>query len=151
MLPVPIFLALYSLLPHKELRFVFYVTPWLNMDAAAAVARAQRRIAKSWPQNFIFVAAVLGLVINSFSLLFYGAASMHNYPGGNAFLEMHRRFATQPAHCDERAPVLIRIDNLAAQSGVTRFGQLKESFCDHWFYIKETHPVGHLPSTITEM
>ena len=48
-----------------------------------------------------------------------------NYPGGVALEKLH-------AHVPCAVPVNVHISNLAAQTGVTRFGQL----CEEWNYDK---------------
>eukprot|EP00750_Incisomonas_marina_P007910 INCI15074.4.p1 GENE.INCI15074.4~~INCI15074.4.p1 ORF type:complete len:328 (+),score=29.77 INCI15074.4:238-1221(+) len=50
-LPMAVFVGMYSLLPHKELRFILYAVPALNAASAVAVSQAwtaaERRIASS--------------------------------------------------------------------------------------------------------
>ena len=59
--------------------------------------------------------------------------SHHNYPGGEALMKLH-------AHENERQSATVYIDNYAAQTGVSRFGQLhdtsSESGSKQWIYDK---------------
>lgn len=44
--PVALYLGLFSLLPHKELRFVFNAIPMLNMTAAVVRCEMRERLAR---------------------------------------------------------------------------------------------------------
>lgn len=123
LMPTISFVFLYSFLPHKELRFIFYVFPILNLAAATGIVRFFRHIAKG--NCFLGVVAV-GLLLSS--LMFsqgFLYVSHHNYPGGHAFDRLHQLV---PAS----STVHVHIDVAAAQTGVSRFGQLNSN----WVYDK---------------
>nr|CAG4645474.1 EOG090X04MD [Lynceus sp. MCZ IZ 141354] len=120
------FVMVYSLLPHKELRFILYVVPLLNIAAACAADRWWTNRFKGKWQGLLALCAALHLIINGTATVFLLLVSSWNYPGGVALATFH-------ALVDPGEPyVNIHIDNLAAQTGITRFGELNS----HWSYNK---------------
>lgn len=123
--PVVIYVMLYSMLPHKELRFILYIFPLLNLAAARAASWMWDRRLKSvfWALSTLIVC--FHLIANLFmtqTLLFI---SSYNYPGGNALQRLHDLELHTP-YGD------VHICNLAAQTGVSRFGELNS----RWTYDK---------------
>eukprot|EP00750_Incisomonas_marina_P007907 INCI15074.1.p1 GENE.INCI15074.1~~INCI15074.1.p1 ORF type:complete len:524 (+),score=83.80 INCI15074.1:374-1945(+) len=132
-LPMAVFVGMYSLLPHKELRFILYAVPALNAASAVAVSQAwtaaERRIASSGASRVfgvVIALAVAGLLIVSCAAcgIFLRAATL-NYPGGFASLRL-QRLLEQTAVQKATSPsgFFVHVDNLAAQSGFSRFSEL---------------------------
>jgi len=115
------FVLLYSFLPHKELRFIIYVFPLLNLASATACSRFWENRMKSKWQFLLGLAAVGHLLANLVMTCFLLTVSHANYPGGDALAKLHQ---LEPAD----ANVTVHIDVAAAQTGVSRFGQLHQ----HW-------------------
>lgn len=116
LLPAVLFVLLYSLLPHKELRFIIYVFPLLNVAAAGACCRLWEARAQSPLHSMFALGAVGHLMLNGlFSILLLCIATQ-NYPGGVALSHLHRAELLE-------SNVNVYIDNLAAQTGVSRFTQ----------------------------
>ncbi|KAK3866859.1 hypothetical protein Pcinc_027637 [Petrolisthes cinctipes] len=126
--PAIIFVSLYSLLPHKELRFIIYVFPIFNAAAARACHYLWEGREKSASRQLMALGCVLHLVANAAFTTLLLTVSANNYPGGVA---MHRLHQIIP----KDANVYVHVDNFAAQTGVTRFTQLN----DHWRYNKTEH------------
>lgn len=114
-------IALYSLLPHKELRFVLYAVPPLNVAAAAALAELSTRVpraprttrrravaATAWLMLALALGTSAGLALISL------AAARLNYPGAHALLALHAATSARP-------PPRVHIGVEAAMTGVTRF------------------------------
>nr|SVE73502.1 EOG090X04MD [Daphnia atkinsoni] len=124
-LPAFFFVLAYSFLPHKELRFIIYILPLLNIAAAAACDRLwENRTKGKWRALLALVAIghlVANLVLTSFLLM----VSRANYPGGEALFLLHKIESPE-------SNVTVHIDVLAAQTGISRFGQLY----DNWMYDK---------------
>nr|SVE77549.1 EOG090X04MD [Daphnia lumholtzi] len=124
-LPALFFVLAYSFLPHKELRFIVYVIPLLNIAAAAACNRLwENRIKGKWFALLALIAIghlVANLVLTSFLLV----VSRANYPGGEALSLLHKME-------NQESNVTVHIDVLAAQTGISRFGQLH----NNWIYDK---------------
>ncbi|XP_035732555.1 probable Dol-P-Man:Man(7)GlcNAc(2)-PP-Dol alpha-1,6-mannosyltransferase isoform X1 [Vespa mandarinia] len=125
--PAIIFVVLFSFLPHKELRFIIYVFPLLNVATAAACHRIWENRRKS-PWNGMLSLIVIGhLVLNTIFSMFLLCIASCNYPGGLAIARLHR------LEQNSSESVYVHIDNLAAQTGVSRFTQTNSS----WNYSKQ--------------
>ena len=81
--PSILFVFLYSFLPHKELRFIIYVFPLLNVAAAEACKRFWESAKKkqTFFRRLFALGAVLHIVANVIfsSMMLY--ISSNNYPG----------------------------------------------------------------------
>ncbi|KAF0293320.1 putative Dol-P-Man:Man(7)GlcNAc(2)-PP-Dol alpha-1,6-mannosyltransferase [Amphibalanus amphitrite] len=121
--PALAFVALYSLLPHKELRFIIYVVPLLNVAAARAChAIWEGRLKSAW-RSYLATAMCCHLLANVALTALLAAVARHNYPGGAALGRLQ--------HLEPDA-AYVHIDVYSAQTGVTRFLQHR----DDWRYNK---------------
>jgi len=123
--PALFFVLLYSFNPHKELRFIIYVVPILNVVSAFGFDFIFERRSQSFFWKTVWFGCLASLALNLFATLVFVSVSALNYPGGIALEKLHHHV---PCH----VPVSLHISNLAAQTGVTRFGQE----CDRWIYDK---------------
>jgi alpha-1,6-mannosyltransferase len=129
--PVVAFVALYSLLPHKELRFVFYAVPALTVVAGAganAVTGAFPRSPVGRTVSKLFLGCVVAGSIAATALLLH--ISMNNYAGGDAFEEVHSMLQDSPI-----PRIRLHIDVPAAMTGVSRFGETGDPA--RWTYSKD--------------
>lgn len=135
--PLLAFVAIFSVLPHKEWRFIIYIIPGLTAVAAAGASAIWTRRSRSMFHRLVAL-ALLGSVVVSFAasagMLLLSAL---NYPGAFALARLHTL-------ADGSKPVVsVHLGNLACQTGVTRFLQLPSDLSETagcaqsaWFYDK---------------
>ncbi|KAI0008799.1 glycosyltransferase family 22 protein [Xylariaceae sp. FL0662B] len=120
-IPSLLFVAIYSLQPHKEARFIFYVAPPLTAVAALGANYIFTRRAKSAAFSFASLvvpsSVILSLAISIGMLII----SSLNYPGGEALLELRKLVTSSPT--SDLQTVAVHTDVLSCMTGVTLFGQ----------------------------
>jgi len=136
-MPVLAFIGLYSILPHKEIRFIFVAFPLFNVLAAKTLATCHRTMItiysrdNSMKQNVkplaskIMVLAMHGGCLAAVALslvasMVFVQVSRSNYPGGVGLIALSKHLE-QAAKSDE--PIQIYVDVAAAMTGVSLFGQ----------------------------
>lgn len=128
LIPTTLFVAIYSILPHKEWRFIIYVIPPMTVCAAIQAKVLWRQRFYSWghrAMSLCLLASIAGSFIVSGVQL---AVSSYNYPGGMALTALH----SLPSSI--APPGIVFLDNLSQQTGVTRFLQYPPG--SGWIYDK---------------
>ena len=125
LLPALLFTFLYSFLPHKELRFIIYTVPLFNSAAGRAIDYIH--CLKGRIGLLLRLVGISSLVLSLGMSAGFLYVSHYNYPGGVAFSRLHE-LGTE--RCGDEMRVHVSVE--AAQSGVSRFGEL----CERWSYSK---------------
>lgn len=120
-----VFILLYSVLPHKELRFIIYVFPLFNTAAAILCSRIWQNRVKTICHRLFALMMSTHLLFNLALTSGFIYVSRLNYPGGYAIDRLHKLETNE-------TDVHVHIDVFTAQTGVTRFTQLN----DNWEYSK---------------
>ena len=124
-----LFVLLYSALPHKELRFVLYVVPPLNVAAAACAAKVYAGMpAKKAQPSFVkrhlarlgTVSVITSVQLSVVAAGLFAAAAYANYPGARALDAVHG-YADRTGASRGSRPIHVHIGVDAAMSGVSRF------------------------------
>uniref|UniRef100_A0A1I7RST6 Mannosyltransferase n=1 Tax=Bursaphelenchus xylophilus TaxID=6326 RepID=A0A1I7RST6_BURXY len=110
------FIGLYSFLPHKELRFIIYAFPLLNLAAANFCARLWINKDKSWARYLIALGVGTHLLANVILSCVFLYASARNYPGGDALAHLQ---TVQRFHRNDFRRV--HIDEFCAETGISQF------------------------------
>ena len=85
-----LFVLLYSLLPHKELRFIIYTFPFFCMYGAWGWSCIYQNAKKSKITRLFTILVSFMLVLTFSTCLLSTYISAYNYPGGMALFRLHR-------------------------------------------------------------
>lgn len=127
LVPNMAFILAYSLLPHKEWRFIIYSVPAFTAVASAGASWIWVRKAKSVTYQALSALLFVSTIASAAAGVGLLYISSLNYPGGQALAQLHD--LTSP---EANSNISVHLGNLACQAGVTRFQQIHAS----WRYDK---------------
>ncbi|KAL1310689.1 hypothetical protein AAFC00_000949 [Neodothiora populina] len=134
--PLLAFVAIYSILPHKEWRFIIYIVPGLTAVAAGGASWIWTRRSKTALYRLLSVLLVASLLVSFLASMGLLYISSLNYPGGAALTRLHEIVDTSNNNSNKSSePGAVYMDNLACQTGVTRFLE-KDTTTTPWRYDK---------------
>lgn len=136
--PLLAFVAMYSLLPHKEWRFVVYIVPGLTAVASAGASWIWTRRFKSFSSGLLAAGLVASTLVSAGASVGLLGISSLNYPGAEALLRV-QHFMKHPD-----TSLRVHLDNLSCQTGVTRFLQDPPQPEFSWEYDKTDNLTTHL-------
>jgi len=144
--PLFAFFFLYSMIPHKEIRFLFPVFPFATAIAARAVlqlhsvmvlAHQRKHVARfgnvpeivtTGRKLFRMFARLLAMSIIVAGMgvsVSMALISAYNYPGGHALDRLNEHIIEHQLRADTKSQTpVVHLCNLACMSGATRFGEL---------------------------
>ncbi|KAI9701669.1 MAG: dolichyl-P-Man:Man(7)GlcNAc(2)-PP-dolichol alpha-1,6-mannosyltransferase [Bogoriella megaspora] len=131
LIPSLFYVVLYSILPHKETRFVMYIIPSLTAIASAGSGYIFTRRFKS-PLYYLLTLLLLLSIATSFAIsTFLLALSSLNYPGGLAMQSLHHLLSNTttilpPPGSPTPSSISIYTDNLSFQTGAIRFLEIPQ-------------------------
>ncbi|OIW34711.1 hypothetical protein CONLIGDRAFT_588188, partial [Coniochaeta ligniaria NRRL 30616] len=123
--PALLFVAIYSLQPHKEARFIFYVVPPLTAAAALGANHIYTRRNKTLLLRLTSLLLALSVLASFAASLAMSYISSLNYPGGEALSHLRWRLdqaPPAPGSDPEPRQVHVHADVLSCMTGVTLFG-----------------------------
>lgn len=133
--PLLAFITLYSLLPHKEWRFIIYAVPGLTGVSAAGASWIWTRRSKSPLYALLSLALACSVLLSFTASTALLALSSLNYPGATALSSLHTSIPHPPS-----PHLAVHADNLACQTGVTRFLEAQDTQQHTWTYDKTEDP-----------
>ncbi|ESZ95558.1 glycosyltransferase family 22 protein [Sclerotinia borealis F-4128] len=127
-IPSLLFIAIYSLQPHKESRFIIYVIPPLTAAASLSASYIWARRSKSWLYTFGSLALVGSVLLSFVASSAMLMISSLNYPGGDALSQLHAHILkdlirSPRTQRTQNRKITIHMDVLSCMTGITRFQQ----------------------------
>ncbi|KAI7902184.1 Alg9-like mannosyltransferase family-domain-containing protein [Cokeromyces recurvatus] len=131
LLPMIIYIVLFSCLPHKEWRFIMYTIPVFTAAAASCVSTVITTTRRSTTRIVVSFSIIIAAVIASFMIaIMMFQISRLNYPGGQALASLHSIENHTSSY------VHVHIDTDTAMTGASLYGQSNPN----WIYSKnESH------------
>jgi len=124
-LPSFLYVGAYSILPHKEVRFLFQVFPFFSSAAALMMMKLQMAAStkkKDFKSRFRraiglfgFIGANLGLLLSFGLATLYLLVATKNYPGAEALMFVQQKATEEKGHSTVHYCVF------AAMTGISRF------------------------------
>nr|WOD46262.1 alpha-1,6- mannosyltransferase [Trichoderma atroviride] len=122
-IPSVVFIAVYSIQPHKETRFIFYTVPSLTAAAAVGASFISSRRSKSLLYGFATAILSLSILAAFAASTVMLILSSLNYPGGDALSQLYAITSNITSSLPPPSRLFVHADVLTCMTGLTLFGQ----------------------------